>query len=447
MTVTYGLQWLLLAFFCVPLVETFLFLLGIMWTLFYKQDASKFDRLIIQITSVGKEFEIIQETIRTIRGYDLQMPYEIWVVIEPGFFTDYIGADKVIVVPKEFKCRPVDKARALEYSRLIRVQLKLVSKRTKLLLVDDDTLPSKKYVKRAYAGDYDLCQGVTTVNRWYGTITHWKHLVLSHLDDIRTRNCMIYCSVTQGVTQRPLFVHGEGLCMTTWAESIVTWDRPIVASDDLVFGTNAAHLGLSWGYFRAAIQLISPWTFKEMISQKRRWTWGNFQAIGNREIMPLGAAVFKGSKYGFGFVSLCASSTGAVLRITGVAKVPSQASHMFWISMSCWVASYALMGWINSGGQPNRKRFTPRDLSDRVSYKKREGLLGGLAWSRLIVANLFRKAGITYWGFRVSQTLVSLIMTPVTAIAPIAIITTNVFMGPPKKFIMIDKSNAAMKMH
>lgn len=405
------LQWVLVAFFLIPLVECLLGVLGALWSgIGYAQTPGKFQHLIIQITTVGKEPELVQRTVDKLRGYKLTMPHEIWVVIEPNQFVDYRDADEVVVVPASFTCRPVDKARALEYTRLMRKRRGLNRADVKLLLVDDDTLPSSSYVYKAFNGDYDICQGVTVPSRWYA-VGGWRHFLLSHLDDIRTRNCLVYCSCTQGILQYPLFVHGEGLCMTGRTEDIVTWDRPIVASDDLVFGTNAAHMGLSWGYFHAAIQLVSPWSFKENLNQRWRWTWGNFDAIGNREIMPLPAAIFKAIKYALGFVSVLASTTGAVLLWTGLAKVPAQAHLVFHISLACWFLSYGVAGWINSGGEPNRE----------------------------IRPNAFR-----YWGFRLAQAFWATLLTPITALAPIFVIAYSVVRGRPDRFVMIKKSNSVM---
>ncbi|MEW1812484.1 glycosyltransferase family 2 protein [Pseudarthrobacter phenanthrenivorans] len=406
------LQWVLLIFFMIPLIEVVLALIGAAWAHFgYEKAPEKFSQLIIQITTVGKEPELVQRTIDTLRSYNLTMPYQIWVAIEPGHDPAYGNADKVIVVPASFRCKPVDKARALEYTRNLRTREHLDTADVKILFVDDDTLPSKKYVELAFAGDYDLCQGVTVPSRWYA-VGGMKHIILSHLDNIRTRNCLIYCSCTQGVTQKPLFVHGEGLCITGRTEKIVTWNRPIIASDDLVFGTNAAHLGMSWGYFHAAIQLVSPWSFKENLNQRWRWTWGNFDAIGHREIMPKAAAIFKGTKYAFGFMSIIASASGAVLLLMGIAKVPPQAHTVFWSSLIAWFVSYGFTGWINSGGEPNRS---------------------------------LRPSPARYWGFRVLQVILATLLTPVTALAPVFIISYSVLRGRPNKFIMIQKTNKVMQ--
>lgn len=407
------LQWGLLAFFLVPLVEVALLIVGVAWAQFAYKKAppGKYTHLILQITTVGDEPDLVRKTIAKIRSYRLVLSYEIWVVVEPKKVTDYRQANRVFVVPRQFPCKAIDRARALEYSRVMRQLLNLNRRDVKVLLIDDDTLPSKVYIEKAFYADYDICQGVTVPNRWYGGVSV-KHFFLSHLDNIRTRNCLIYCSVSQGLLQKPLFVHGEGLCFTGAAEEVITWNRPIVASDDLVFGTNAAHLGFSWGFFLGAVQLVSPWRFRDSLTQRRRWTWGNLTAIWRRDIMPLEYAIPKAAKYLFGFISTTCSATGAVLTLQGIAKIPPQAHTVFWISLACWVSSYALCGFINSGGEPNRERIPE--------------------W-------------YNYVGFRILQTFAAAVLTPIVAISPVLVISYSILRGRPKRFMMIPKSQPVQK--
>ena len=415
---------------------------GAAWAQFcHAQAPEKFRHLIIQITTVGNEPELVQRTVDKIRGYGLTMPYVIWVAIEPDHFENYTDVDRVIVVPSSFTCRAIDKARALEYTRRLRKQhlatCGLDPAHVKLLLVDDDTLPSRDYIRKAFVSDYDVCQGPTIPNRWYGT-GGFRHFILSHLDNGRTRNCLVYCSCTQGVIQKPLFVHGEGLCMTCRAESIVTWDKPLVASDDLVFGTTAAHEGLSWGYFHgAAIQLVSPWSFREFLKQRRRWTWGNFDAILSREILPQSPAVFRTAKKLLTLASIISYTTGAVLLGFGIAEVPVQARYVFWGSLVSWAASYGLSGWINSGGEPNRERLGPQTI-ERDNYETL------LTYRLALFTNIFRRARINYWVFRVFQTISATLLAPMTVLASIYVNIYSVLKGRPTRFEMITKSNSIM---
>ena len=50
-----------------------------------------------------------------------------------------------------------------------------------------------------------MCEGIPTPRTGYGRF-------LSHMDDLRTINCIYMCSVFQGIGH-PIHVHGEGLCV------------------------------------------------------------------------------------------------------------------------------------------------------------------------------------------------------------------------------------------
>lgn len=407
--------WIILIFstFLIPLIEFILALTGVLYAeIRYKKAPEKFSLLIIQITTVGREPELVQKAVNTINSYGLAMPYKIWVVIEPGMFTDYQNVDTVLITPADFECNPIDKARALEYSRRIRVERGLNRADVKIVLMDDDSLPSKKYLNLAYAGDYDICQGITLPNRWYAT-GNWKHFLLSHLDDPRSRNCLIYCSTSQGILGKPIYVHGEGLTITGECENTIKWDFHIVGSDDLVFGTNAAHQGLKWGYHNRAIQIVSPWTWKEHLDQRWRWTWGNVDAIRNREVMPRNYAAAVAIKYLIGYISTFGSFSGIALLATGIVVLPDAVHAVFITSVVLWLLSYAIPGWLSAGGEPNRE-MRP-------------------AWWR-------------YYTFRTLQTLASVLLVPMSAFAPMLVITYSVLRGRPKRFVMIKKNHAAMKL-
>jgi Glycosyl transferase family group 2 len=417
-------QWCLLGFFLIPLVEVGMMAVGTLYAhTRYRMAPWKFRTAIIQITTVGKEADLVRSTVESIRAYHLPFPHEVWVVNEPGQDNDYPRADWVITVPADFVCRPVDKARALEYSRRIREQKGLDGADVKIILVDDDTLPTRSYFLKAFGGDYDLCQGATIASRdfAFGGI---RHFAISHLDNMRVRNCMIYCSCTQGISGKPLYVHGEGLTITGLVESKITWDHPIIASDDLVFGTRAAYEGFSWGYFNAAVQIVSPWTFRDMWRQRKRWTWGNFTAMGNREILPLSVAVPKALKYLVGCVSTVASGVGAVLLWKGITRVPPQAHIIFLVSLGCWIASYGLAGWISSGGESNRQRLLGIRHGDS-EFRHRPNAL----------------AHIKYWAWRVFQTIAAVALCPLAAVVPFVVIVGSLLTGKPKRFVVIDKTN------
>ena len=283
-----GMRYLIYAVWLVPLGELALLAAGQLFYRYRFRTAApgKFRHLVIQITTTGKEERRVNEIIGQLRGYQLQMSHEIWVVTEPGQGDRYPRADRVIIVPAGFTVSSERKARALEFSRRARVDRGLDSPEVKILFNDDDVAPTSGYIEKAFAADYDICEGVTAPRAEYA-IRPLGHFLASHADDMRTHACLVYCSVFQGILGRPLHVHGEGLTVTGEAEGRVTWDWPAFASEDLVFGQKAVREGLRWGWFHEYVELTSPWTLRDFVTQRRRWLWGDIHGVMHREVLSL----------------------------------------------------------------------------------------------------------------------------------------------------------------
>jgi hypothetical protein len=307
--------------------------------------------LIIQITTVGN-VETVNEIIRRIRGYQLALPMSIWVVTEPWAAASYQGLDELIVVPEGFRCRSSYKARALEYSRRLRVERGLNDYFVKVLFVDDDGVPTKSYIEKVFAADFDVCEGIPTPRTGYGRF-------LSHMDDLRTINCIYMCSVFQGLGH-PIHVHGEGLCVRGTAEAQVTWDYEMFASEDLVFGHMAVVKGRSWGFVWDYVEITSPFTWRDFLTQRRRWLWGNIHAV--RHVLPLRSSILLIGLYTYGILVFVISTVGIVLTLTGALHLPSGIVPWLVLSTVLWLGLFALSGVINSGGGSSNGIRRVRDV-------------------------------------------------------------------------------------
>ena len=331
-----------------PLAELALLLAGqIHYRLRYREATGRFRELIIQVTTTGAEPGRVNEIIAQIRGFDLSMDYQVWVVTEPGRPADYPMADKVLVVPANFTVKAQRKARALEYSRLERTAMLLDRDDVKVLFLDDDVSLTRSYIEHAFAADYDLAQGVITPRTAYG-LRPFGHFAVSHADDFRTHACLVYCSIFQGVLSRPLHVHGEGLAVTGRAESLITWDHPVVASEDLAFGQRARRHGLRWGWFHEYVEVTSPWSVNDFLIQRNRWIWGDLHAIRHRSVLPLSGALLVSAKYISGVLGLACSVAGLYLRATG--RVPPTSAFLNYAKLSvlCWAGLFFACGWIGA---------------------------------------------------------------------------------------------------
>jgi len=332
----------------IPLAELALLLAGqLHYRHRFRRARRRFSELIIQITTTGDEPRRVDEIIDQIRDYDLTMNHRVWVVTEPGRPADHPRADKVLTVPVDFAVRARNKARALEYSRLARQALGLDRDDVKVLFLDDDVSLTRGYIERAYEADYDLCQGVIAPRTAYA-VRPLAHFFVSHADDLRTHACLVYCSVFQGILSRPLHVHGEGLAVTGRAERLITWDHPVVASEDLAFGQLARRHGLSWGWFHEYAEVTSPWTMGDFLIQRNRWIWGDIHAIGHRSVLPLSGALLVSAKYIFGILGLACSVAGLYLRATG--RVPGTSAIVGYakVSVLSWTGLLFACGWIGA---------------------------------------------------------------------------------------------------
>jgi hypothetical protein len=363
-----GAHYMVYVAWMLPIAELALLVLGQahfrLW--FREAPPARFSEMIIQITTAGHEQARVTEIIKQIRGYSLTMNYEIWVVTEPGYPTEYQLADRVLVVPPGFEAKSQKKARALEYSRRIRHEMGLERGDVKILFNDDDVTLTEAYINRAFAADYDVCEGVITPRTRYADWPPW-HFLVSHADDVRTHSCLVYCSVFQGVLRRPLHVHGEGLVVTGEAEGLVTWDWPVTASEDLVFGQRAAGLGLEWGWFHEYAEVTSPWGLRDYLTQRRRWLWGDIHAITHRAVISFPSAVLVASKYVIGMTALLCSAVGWYLRLTGKIQATAGIFDYAKLSVLAWVAVFFACGWIGASSAQEGRGDDSRLLAGVVA--------------------------------------------------------------------------------
>jgi hypothetical protein len=319
----------------------------------------------------------------------------------------------VLTVPEAFTARSKYKARALEYSRHERKRLGLNGPDTKILFVDDDTSMTASYIERAFAADYDICQGITAPRIQYGAFP-FQHFWLSHFDDLRTKSCLIYCAFFQGFVGKPLHVHGEGLCVTGATEDRVTWNYPVIASEDLTFGQNAAYMGFKWGFFYEYVLLTSPWRWEDFKKQRKRWLWGNIRAISRRDVMPLPPAIMLAAKYISGCLLTVLSIIALILRMLHLYTPPQRVVSVFLFSLASWLVLYGVSGWINSAEvpAPPAPHSTARHAENHRKRLRR----------------------------RLWQTAAAILMGPLTSITSLAVHLIALAEGDPKSFEVIPKT-------
>jgi hypothetical protein len=266
----------------------------------------------------------------------LAIPYEIWIVAESYISSErYVDSDRILVVPHDFKSVGKYKVRALHFSSLIRKNLGLISSDTKVLFLDDDTLPTKKYIEKCFVGNYDIMEGIIQPRLNYGTR-------YSYVENMRTLACMSVCSIYQS-HGHPIWVHGEGICVKASAEQIVGWNFNLIASEDLVFGHISAAKKLKWGFIWEPIYITSPWTFQDFFRQRKRWLWGNVHAI--IRILPWKSKIRVVWFYLVGSSILLLSVLGITLDVTGRLHFSLVERILLFSSLFLWLAIYGYIGY------------------------------------------------------------------------------------------------------
>jgi hypothetical protein len=292
-------------------------------------------RYIIQLTTNSKAAKSVREILQTIRSYGLAIPYEIWVVAEERDRHDYSadGADRVLRVPRAYATKrgSVYKSRALEYARETRIAEGLEERTTKILFLDDDSLPTKRYIEYAYHAPYDLSQGLIAPRRQYGT-----SLLASVQDNIRTADCIGQCSFFNSM-HNPRLVHGEGLVVKAHVEKRIGWDFGRCLAEDLVFGRKASK-HFTFGFIPEYIQIAPPKSLRDFLTQRRRWAWGNISALPHLDFSQRVYVVFNQ------FTSVASAlSTGIVLvMVLGHVSMPLPVMIAFGAAMVGWVGKYLI---------------------------------------------------------------------------------------------------------
>jgi len=292
--------------------------------------------LIIQITTIGNS--TVNEIIQRVKGYHLPIPMVFWVVNEPSDSVSYPGADLVLTVPQSFRSKARCKARAMEYARKYRMAGVRDGRLTDylMLFLDDDSIPSKEFIEDCWRGEFDILEGMISPTNNYGTL-------ISYLDRIRTNACLTNCALFQGIS-KPVWVHGEAMCISQAVDAQVSWDYPLFASEDLVYGQTAVKLGFRMRHTYSRVNITSPLSVKDFVTQRRRWLWGNIHAISAILPFAVGAKVlFFWIFNGLVFVG---SMSVVLLETLGLVQLTPSVLLLGQVSLAAWLIVWAVTGYL-----------------------------------------------------------------------------------------------------
>lgn len=293
-------------------------------------------KIIFQITTIGND--MVEEIIRQIRGYELSFPNEIWVVHEP-FDTRSYSADVLVTMPYSFipPGGAKYKARAMEYARLVRMNMvgNRLPETYKVIFIDDDSIPSREFIIDVWNRSEDMLEGYVQSGNNYGTI-------LSYVENIRGWACLTTCALFQG-TSHPAWIHGEALSINDRVDKAVSWDKPVIASEDLVYGQAAIDMGFKMGFTYSPINVTAPLDVGDYIIQKRRWMWGNFHAIKN--ILSWTQKIKLITLWVVGLIILPISVMGAALTLLGYLTFSLNTQYITALTLISWLALWGIVGY------------------------------------------------------------------------------------------------------
>lgn len=316
------------------------------------QVQKKIEKIIFQIPTVGN-FQSVNKAFQTVKGYNLSIPMETWVVIEEwDTHKDQYVCDRVVVVPKDFECEDLYKARALEYARRLRMKMVADDELTPnyiLLQGDDDALPTLGFVKEGLTVDADISIGTITpkVAGVWSTIIDYERCVA----------CGIFCNFFTNLGQ-PLWAHGEGTIMSAKVDQAVSYDisgftkntdQKLISSEDAFYFHKAAILGFNIYNSEERVLILPPLSMGDAVKQRRRWFWGQWTLL-QQKMLPLPNRLRLGLLGFSGLWLYFIGMLGLPLQFFGVIHLPNSFfpllvfSLLVWFGMRAYIIGNA-MGW------------------------------------------------------------------------------------------------------
>ena len=309
-------------------------------------------KIIFQIPTIGN-VQSVNRIFAEVKNYKLSQPVETWVVIEDWdtHKSEYV-CDRVVVVPKDFVCEDLFKARALEFSRRLRKKMVVdgeLGLDYLLLQGDDDALPSLEFIQESLTVNADITIGSITpkVSGTWSTIIDYERCVA----------CGIFCNFFTNLGL-PLWAHGEGTCMSSKVDQTVSYDisaftkKPglkLISSEDAFYFHKAAVMGFTIYNSEERVFVLPPLTLGDAVKQRRRWLWGQLRLL-NEKMLPLPNRV-RLAAIGFSGLWLYSIATiGLPLHYLGLMSIPGILLPLTFVTLIVWfgIRAYVIgksMGW------------------------------------------------------------------------------------------------------
>ena len=302
-----------------------------------KDPNQKPELIIFQIPTIGN-YQTVNQLIKSVKNYYLPVNIEYWVIVEEyDENKEKYECDRLVVVPKNFECSALYKARALEYARRLRIQMLKQGKipsNYKIAQCDDDSLPSRTFMKEALTVDADMMVGNISP-RPIG-------LLSTIIDYERCIGCVFFCNFFTNIS-KPVWGHGEGVIINSNVDQNISYTiegdevtSTLFLAEDMIHMHKTARKYPRIYNSRKPVYITPPQSLGDALKQRRRWTWGHI-CILQHDHLPLSNRIRIGIAEFFGVWVYIVAMLGVPLHHLGLITVPTNLYPILWINFLIWL--------------------------------------------------------------------------------------------------------------
>jgi egghead protein (zeste-white 4 protein) len=309
-------------------------------------------KIIFQVTTKGN-IGIVQGTVDRVNSVCREISYkkyEIWVVTDAQ---EKFEGCRTIVVPPNYSCNAIYKARALQYAVEIRKKEHQNDKNTYIFHLDDESLIAKQtlcsilsYVEN---DPKPISEGLIIY-----PIQEKEPIKISNLMDTLRPFCCFECLELMNVGN-PAYIHGSNLLVRSDVEEEVGWKNGKTLSEDTLFAINAKiKYGPNiFGWHGGVVEEKSPLNLKDLMKQRRRWFYGliqNMKYFNRKEKI---RQTFRTLIWIPGLISAIVSVIAWIIP----QSMPFTLRVFFTITSAMWLFSYQIGAFFNGKYLPLKKRI------------------------------------------------------------------------------------------
>lgn len=298
--------------------------------------------IIFQVTTKGG-ISIVQKTVDRVHsvcqniGYK---KYEVWVVTDAE---EEFRNCRTIVVPAEFSCNAIHKARALQYAVDLREVEKKNDQDIYVFHLDDESIITTQTLCSILGFAEDSPLPISEGLIIYPVRDEDKIGITNLMDTLRPFCC--YECMDFMNRGNPAYIHGSNLLVRSDFERDVGWNNGETIAEDSLFAVAARRRFRSkvFGWHGGVIEERSPYTIKDLIKQRKRWFYGlvqNLRYVGLKDKI---SQIFRAVIWSSGFLSGLISVFAYLIP----QNIPNVVRIIFLVTSVMWVASYQIGAFLN----------------------------------------------------------------------------------------------------